>query len=180
MTTLYHMTSIQNAVSILRSQEMHPGNHGLCGAAIYFTADPSHVHSKAHSRGVILQAQVDLGRVMMATKSHVGPNEDWAGILDRRGYDSVQCQDIPSGDEFVVYDPRRVRSIKMHSAQPHVYNGTLQVSADGRSGTGRSMSNYPVRIVAINQRPSWPCPILLGDDWSDQLGWAAPESLRVA
>jgi hypothetical protein len=174
---LYHMTSIESAVSILRAQEMHPGSHGLCGPGIYFAADPNVLDQKAHQKGVILSAQVDLGRVMLAQKSHVHAGEDWAAILDHRGFDSVKCTEIRSGDEYVIYDAQRVKSIALYSAWEHNYTGKLQVSADGRSGTGRSLKDYRVRIVTINQRPSWPYPVRLGDRHSDQLGWAAPSAL---
>jgi hypothetical protein len=177
---LYHMTSIENAISILRAQEMHPGRHGLCGPGIYFGTDPSQLHRKARAQGVTLCAEVDLGRVMLAQKSHVHPGEDWGGILQVRGFDSVRCTGLASGDEYIVYDANRVKGIALHSAARYLYTGRLQVSADGASGTGRQMTNHPVSIVAINQRPSWPYPIRLGDSASNQLGWAAPESLRLA
>jgi hypothetical protein len=177
---LYHMTSLANAVSILRKQEMHPGAHGLCGPGIYFGTDPSQLYRKARAKGVTLSADVDVGRVMLAQKSHVHPDEDWGQILQVRGYDSVKCTGLASGDEYIVYDAGRVKSIALFSAAPFLYTGRLQVSADGISGTGRQMTNHPVRIVAINQRPSWPYPIRLGDAASDQLGWAAPEALTLA
>jgi hypothetical protein len=176
---LFHMTSIANAVSILRKQEMHAGSHGLCGPGIYFGSDPGQLCHKARAQGVILSAQVDLGNIMIAQKSHCHPGEDWAGILDARGHDSVRCTGLASGDEYIVYEAWRVTSITLHTASPHFFTGTLQVSADGRSGTGRSFSNYQVNIVTINQRPSWPYPVLLGDAYSNQLGWVAPESLRL-
>jgi hypothetical protein len=177
---LYHMTSIQSAISILRDQEMRPGSHGLCGPGIYFGPNPSLLDRKAREKGVTLCAEVDLGRVMLAQKSHVHQGEDWGGIMKVGGFDSVRCTGLASGDEYIVYDAKRVKSIALYTAAPYIYTGKLQVSADGRSGTGRQMTNHPVRIVAINQRPSWPFPIRLGDAWSDQLGWAAAESLRLA
>jgi hypothetical protein len=128
---------------------------------------------------VILVAEVDLGRVMVGHAAKRTPNEQWNQIRRQRGCDSVRFTGLPKGDEYVVYDPDRVRSIALHSASPHVYTGTLQRSADGTSGTGRSFTDYPVRIVSINQRPSWSYPVLLGDAHSDELGWAAPRSLRL-
>jgi hypothetical protein len=151
----------------------------MCGPGIYFGPDPNKLTLKDHAKGVILSAEVDLGNVMLAQKANVHQGEDWAGILDRRGYDSVRCTGIPSGDEYIVYDASRVKSIRLHSAWPHLYTGRLQVSADGRSGTGKSLRNYRVNIVTVNQRPSWPFPVRLGDNYSNQLGWAEPSALTV-
>jgi hypothetical protein len=176
---LYHMTSIGNAVSILRAQEMHPGSHGLCGPGIYFGPDPVKLSQKARCNGVTLCAEVDLGNVMLVNKERVSPDEDWANVLDRRGCDSVRCTGLRSGDEYVVYEAGRVKSIRLYSAWPHRYTGRLQVSADGISGTGQSLTGYLVSIVAINERPSWPYPVRLGDSNSNQLGWAEPAALTV-
>ena len=51
----------------------------------------------------------------------------------------------------------------------YYFTGTLQASSDGTAGTGRNLSNHPVYIV--KQRPGAKYPILLGDDYSNQLGW---------
>jgi hypothetical protein len=176
---LYHMTSIENAVKILHQQAMHPGNHGLCGPGIYFGADPTKLHLKAHSQGVTLCAEVDLGKVMLAKKENCFQGENWAERLDRRGCDSVRCTGISSGDEYIVYDAYRVRSIEFIDSTKHLFTGQLNISADGTAGTGWSFQNYEVRISKIHQTHSWPFPVLLKDAHSDMLGWVAPESLRV-
>jgi hypothetical protein len=174
------MTSIANAVPILRSQEMHPGTHGLCGAGIYFGDNPSTLRRKAHAQGVTLSVEVDLGKIMIADKARCKVGEDWAGILDRRDCDSVRCIGIASGDEYVVYDPARVKSIQLYTSSQHFYTGTLQKSADGSAGTGKSFTHYLVRIVNIHEKPSNPYPVLLGDGYSDKLGYANPSSLVEA
>ena len=51
----------------------------------------------------------------------------------------------------------------------YYYTGKLQASSDGTAGTGRYLSNHPVYIV--RQIPGAKYPILLGDDYSNQLGW---------
>ena len=55
--------------------------------------------------------------------------------------------------------------------------GRLNVAADGSRGRGKSFSNYKVRIVRILDRDV-PYPILLGDNFSDQLGWVSAAELR--
>jgi hypothetical protein len=171
------MTSIGNALDILRQQEMHPGQTGLCGPGIYFAPDPSMVRRKARGQGVTLCATVDLGNVMQADRSRCQAGEDWAGILNRGGFDSVCCMGCPSGPEYVVYESHRVRNIELYSSEPHRFTGVLNVSADGSCGTGQSFTNYRVTIVRFYQRPSSRYPILLGDNYSQQLGWVDASTL---
>jgi hypothetical protein len=172
------MTSVSNAVAILRQQEMHPGQAGLCGPGIYFGEDPSVLRLKAKLQGVTLCATVDLGRVMQAHRLRCRRGEDWASILDYRGFDSVRCEGCKSGVEYVVYEPHRVRNIQLYSSETHIFTGTLNISADGRIGTGRSFTNYPVTVTRIHERPSSPFPVLLGDAYSQQLGWVDAGTLR--
>ena len=55
------------------------------------------------------------------------------------------------------------------------FTGTLQVSSDGTAGTGRSFTNYPVHIVYRKRGAKY--PILLGDKYSDELGWCRESNL---
>lgn len=54
--------------------------------------------------------------------------------------------------------------------------GVLNVASDGSRGTGRRFTNYKVRIVRILDR-NVPYPILLGDDYTDTLGWVSYDDL---
>lgn len=56
-------------------------------------------------------------------------------------------------------------------------NGTLHKSSDGTAGTGRYLSNHHVYVS--DYRPGSKYPILLGDRYSNQLGWVRPEDLRI-
>ncbi|CAL6032029.1 Hypothetical_protein [Hexamita inflata] len=56
--------------------------------------------------------------------------------------------------------------------------GRLQVFSDGSGGTGMYFSNYQVRIVRIRSGQAY--PILLGDNWSDNLGWASENTIRTS
>eukprot|EP00966_Prymnesium_polylepis_P290049 6700277-Prymnesium_polylepis.1 len=62
-TVLYHQTSPANAAAILQSQRMVPGTNGKVGAGIYFVSSMELTHHKARSRGVVLKARVDLGKI---------------------------------------------------------------------------------------------------------------------
>jgi hypothetical protein len=86
---------------------------------------------------------------------------------------------LDSGDEYVVYEPQRVKSIQLYSSDTHKFTGTLQVSADGHSGTGRSFNDYPVKIIKVHERPSYTFSILLGDTNSNQLGWTDSSTLKL-
>ena len=55
-------------------------------------------------------------------------------------------------------------------------SGVLQVASDGSRGTGRRFTNYRVHIVKILDR-NVPYPILLGDDYTDTLGWVSYDDL---
>jgi hypothetical protein len=177
------MTSLKKAVSVLQAQEKSPGEHELFGPEIRFTENPPPLQKTDDDRGVILRAQVDLGRSTSRPKSEVDDEECWADIRDEDEYDSVVLEGDPDEedeDEYVVFESQSVTSIKLYQALGYLYTGTLQVSADGSRGTGWTMEKYPVRIVLIWPRANSPYPVLLGDNNSDQLGWASPNSLTIA
>ena len=80
---------------------------------IYFATDPNATHYKAHHKGVILKAQVDLGKVKHMTG--LDPTMT-LGKLGQEGFDSVY---LPQGDgtnlrseEYVIYEPSRVVHIE--------------------------------------------------------------------
>jgi hypothetical protein len=177
---LYHMTSVENAVSILREQEMHAGKHGLCGPAIYFGADPNRLDRKAHRFGVTLCADVDLGKVMMARKDNCVEGEDWAPILEHRGYDSVQCTGLRSGDEYVVYEPERFLSIALYSSTEHLLTGHLRASPDATKKRHRRYVDHPVRIVMIDQRARARFPIQVDLAGNGMGGWCTADRLKLA
>lgn len=70
---LYHQTSPHNAREIIRNQEMLPGSGGLVGPAVYFATNPKDTNHKAQNRGVILECEVDVGKV-----KQVPPTGDWS------------------------------------------------------------------------------------------------------
>lgn len=55
-------------------------------------------------------------------------------------------------------------------------NGRLHKTSYGEGLQNKVWNNYEVRIVRIIN-DGRKCPILLGDDWSDQLGWVSPDEL---
>jgi hypothetical protein len=181
-TTLYHMTSITNAVAILKGQVMHPGSGGLCGPGIYLGPDGSKLPDKALRYGVILAAEVDLGKVMIVDKSDIRGDEDWAQDVTQQGFDSMCCTGLRSGDEYVVYDASRVHSISFKAADTHLFTGRLRDSSDGTGATGMSVYRYPVRIESICQHQSaaYPVQLIDIDDDSKYLGWCSQFSLTQA
>ena len=55
------------------------------------------------------------------------------------------------------------------------FTGTLNVSADGKKGTGMSFVERPVYIV--REENSYEYPILIGDKYTDKLGWVKRSDL---
>ena len=118
-TILYHQTSEEVAQIILSKQEMKPGSQGLAGAGIYFATTEQLTGHKARRHGVILEAEVDLGKV------HTLPAEGDRGMtlqklrrLPGGPFNSVCiARPVTSGQEYVVYDPSQVIRIRLFKSR---------------------------------------------------------------
>ena len=108
-TRLYHCTSKSSADAITRNG-FRCGSSGLAGGGIYFADSIDDASRKARTQGVVLECEVNLGRVR-----HIGfSGEDDLTLsrLNNAGYDSV-C--IPrNGTEYCVYEPSRVTVVRQH------------------------------------------------------------------
>lgn len=118
--TLFHQTSKQNADAIMKQQRMLPGSCGVAGGGMYCAEKAADTDHKATNRGVVLKADVRLGRTK--TVSENGACFTTFHSLRREGYDSVL---IPrhNGREFVVYHPDQVTNVRLHAlrhVQVHV------------------------------------------------------------
>jgi hypothetical protein len=108
-TTLYHETDADCARSILQSQTFRCGADGLVGGGIYFAASAADTGHKAHKRGVLLKARVNLGRIKTVEHGReAGVN---ARTVRAEGYDSVKIN-RHGGTEYCVYDSSRVTNIE--------------------------------------------------------------------
>lgn len=58
-------------------------------------------------------------------------------------------------------------------------SGRLHKDSYGGGRQKKVWKNYPVRIVRIIEEDDRECPILLGDDYSDKLGWVSVEELTT-
>jgi hypothetical protein len=89
------------------------------GSGIYFATTPGATDWKASKKGVILSCKVELGRVRV-----IDAPGNWSPGLWRLlyGYDSIKIASL-YGIEYVVFDPNRVKNIRIHwnSPQP-TYN----------------------------------------------------------
>lgn len=112
--TLYHQTSPQNAESIQKSNTMLPGSGGLAGGGIYFATTAEDTDHKALSRGVVLTADVRLGRVK--TLDMNGDPTMTFERLEKEGYDSTMIM-RPGGIEYVVYNPDQVSNIAVFAVR---------------------------------------------------------------
>ena len=70
--------------------------------------------------------------------------------------------------DFTIYK-------EMDDYHYYLFTGTLQGSSDGTARPGRSFTDYPVHIV--REKPGANYPILLGDKYSEQLGWCRMSNL---
>jgi len=110
---VYHQTN-EEIAKIIMASGFRRGNHGWCGGAIYFAADPKATFHKAigsnSHQGVILGAQVELGKVCK-----MGTWCERSMTLEK--LHSMGCDSITfnpgDGDEFVIYEPWRVKSLRV-------------------------------------------------------------------
>ena len=60
-----------------------------------------------------------------------------------------------------------------------ILNGRLHVSSDGTKGVGRAFENYKVTIVRDLRDEGRDAlyPILLGDNYTNKLGWVSEDEL---
>ena len=144
MSKLYHQTDPPTAEIILATQQMKPGNGGLAGGGIYFATTPELTAHKAHKSGVILEATVQLGKILVLDKE--GDPDMTLQKLKSMGYDSVCIQRaVSSGQEYVVYDPEQVLSTRSRTRQGRE---RVRCQAFARRGA-RGCAGAPVRLRAF-------------------------------
>jgi large subunit ribosomal protein L40e len=106
---LFHCTTKENAAAIKRNG-FRCGSSGIAGGGIYFAASAEDAARKAHHNGVVLECQVDLGRV-----HDVGFNGDSSLCLVKVRAQQCDSLRIPRngqpGTEYCVYEPSRVRVV---------------------------------------------------------------------
>jgi large subunit ribosomal protein L40e len=103
---LYHSTSRANAEAIKR-HGFCCGSGGLAGGGIYFAVSAADAMRKARYSEVVLECEVDLGR--MTTLGFNGDSSLNLWRLNSMGYDSVE---IPRhGTEYCIYEPHRARVV---------------------------------------------------------------------
>jgi hypothetical protein len=102
---MFHGTSMESARAILRAG-FRPSTEGLLGAGVYLSRDVK----KATNYGpVVIEAQVDVGRVAVIDKRHHQLQRCW----NAHGHDSAwippNCGVTRIGlEEHCVFDPNRV------------------------------------------------------------------------
>ena len=113
-TELYHQTDKESALQILSSQRMLRGGGGSLGGGIYFAGSAEETNRKAHKTGIVLKANVYLGRTWEDKSGTGGQEYTHTNLLKRgRGYDSVTAKWFRSGTEYVVYNYDQVTDIKL-------------------------------------------------------------------
>jgi hypothetical protein len=97
--------------------------------------------------------------------------------LRKSGRHSVIAGRKGTACEYLVFDPRRISNISVHSSGIYLFSGKLAASSDQEYPSGWDMRDKRVAIISI-YKPGVPGirnPILLGDGNSDQLGWVTYE-----
>lgn len=107
--TLYHQTDRAATNGILQTQRFLRGKGGLAGGGIYFAKTAQETQRKALHTGVMLKADVSLGRIKDIQR---GDSSITHFKLKKEGYDSVCIQGRASGLEYVVYNYDQVRNIR--------------------------------------------------------------------
>jgi hypothetical protein len=93
--------------------------------------------------------------------------------------DSLHVTGFTSGDEWTVYDPNRVKRIAVSGSHKFRVRGSIHTTAAGE-GPQPHLGQL-VHVVLIHpDHPEWPKPILLGDNWSESLGWVSADQLTLA
>ena len=106
--TLYHQTDKTAAAKIIASQQMRRGDSNCSvGSGIYFAMSKEDTHRKARNHGVILAADVTLGR----TKHLSNSARSSFAQLNNEGYDSIRLT-CYNGDEIIVYNWDQVNNIR--------------------------------------------------------------------
>jgi hypothetical protein len=110
--TLFHCTNAENAASIRRNG-FRCGKSGLAGGGIYLAETEEDAKRKAHQHGVIIECEVDLGKV-----HKVGFDGDESLCLSR--LKSMGCNSVSiarKGTEYCVYEPQRVAVVQVQDAE---------------------------------------------------------------
>lgn len=120
--TLKHATSREAGQGIERTRTMRCGVDGVLGRGIYFAETEEATKGKALHHGAMVTAEVDLGKCLTVSEA----DAIWRMLQDggfghkklaKAGISSVCC-DFNGGREYCVFDPARVKILKV------TYSGT--------------------------------------------------------
>jgi hypothetical protein len=100
--TLCRQTSEEFIKLIEGSNHMICGKKGMLGAGIYFSNTIEDTNRKASQKGIVLQADVIVGRQLIVQGVHPYMNHDF---LKKENCDSLKRRYYFTGPEYVVFDP---------------------------------------------------------------------------
>lgn len=130
--SLIHQTDKQAAEAIIQSQHMKPGVGGLYGPGIYFANTIEACDAKALRKGVYIIADVYLGKTLSlskdeAIKMKLNKDPNVSKNIESQGFTAICGHKQPTGREFIVFDPERVKNIKFILGERPQATLTLQI-----------------------------------------------------
>eukprot|EP01006_Ploeotia_vitrea_P036535 TRINITY_DN66031_c1_g1_i1.p1 TRINITY_DN66031_c1_g1~~TRINITY_DN66031_c1_g1_i1.p1 ORF type:complete len:354 (-),score=49.17 TRINITY_DN66031_c1_g1_i1:202-1263(-) len=125
--TLFHMTSLKSATDIFATGRMKRGKSGMLGGGIYFAPDQQGARAKGHHKGIMLECQVELGKVKEVTTAETDLTFQ---KLCEEGYDSVKWvrRKSKTGVEYCVYNWDQVC---VQGAKCSTCDGPVDIGATG-------------------------------------------------
>jgi hypothetical protein len=106
--TLYHCTDTESAYLILADQRFIRGSDGYFGGGMYYAESVQDAERKAHKKGVVLSAEVRVGKALVCDQQYKGDYQS----LKALGCNSIKGTCL-NGTEWVVFNNGRIRGIKV-------------------------------------------------------------------
>lgn len=108
--SLFYETDSASANSIIESQRI-PRNSGIYGPGVYIANTIEACHQKSDRKGVFLCVDAYLGRTKLISEDEAsnGINQEY---FIEQGYTAICGERLPTGREFIVFDPSRIHNIK--------------------------------------------------------------------
>jgi RNA:NAD 2'-phosphotransferase (TPT1/KptA family) len=104
---MYHGTS-KEAAERIQKEGFKPSEGGMLGKGVYMSSDISKARAYAGGGGVVLEAEVDVGKVKKIDRQHHPQQKTWQGQYDT-AWVPPACGMVKSGrEESCIKDPHKI------------------------------------------------------------------------